>query len=86
MYNALLERVVKVIQGTVGHKPEEEQRSEFYNLMFDPDAYMAAQEKRRKKEERTNQLIVGATALAVLGELYHIGKRSGIIDKIRNRK
>lgn len=85
MYNALLNRVVTVINRTVGHVPEEEERSEFFNYMFNPDAYMATQEKKRKKEERVNNLIAGATILAIAGELVHLTKRSEILNKIRKR-
>jgi hypothetical protein len=85
MYNALLDRVITVINRTVGHKPEEEERSEFFNYMFNPEAYLATQEKKRKQEERVNKLIAGATILAVGGELYHLTKRSGILNKFKKK-
>ena len=82
MYSTLLNRVVKVINETVGKSPSEKNGADdFYNLMFKPDVYKAQMEERQVREKRTNQLIVGATAIAAIGELYHIVKRSGMLNK-----
>lgn len=85
MYNALLDRVISVINQTVTYKPEEEQRSEFYNLMFNSEAYLEQQNKKRKNEELKTKLIVGATLAATVGEAYHLAKRSGILKRILKR-
>lgn len=85
MYNALLEKVISVIKQATEPEPKEEDRSEFFNAMFNPDAYLAYQEKKRKKEEFRNKLILGVTVTAVVGEGYHLAKRSGIIKKLLKR-
>lgn len=82
MYNALLTKVIAVINQQVKVSTQKEERSEFYNLMFNPEAYMAYQEKKRKKEEQKQKIILGVTAAAVVGEGYHLVKKSGIAGKI----
>lgn len=82
MYNALLTKVLAVINQQVKVSTQKEERSEFYNLMFNPEAYIAYQEKKRKKEEQKQKIILGVTAAAVVGEGYHLAKRSGIVGKI----
>lgn len=85
MYNALLSKVVAVIKQSTELDPKEEDRSEFFNAMFNPDAYLAYQEKKRKKEEFRNKLILGVTVTAVVGEAYHLAKRSGVVRKLFKR-
>lgn len=84
MYNALLTKVHRVIDDTVGRKPSsQEEWNHFYNSMFNPDAHNAYMEEQRKKESLRTKLVVGTTVLAAVGEGYHLAKRSGILDKIR---
>ncbi len=83
MYNAMLDRVITAITDVVGYQPIEEKRSEFFNLMFNPEAYSATQEKKRRREDLKNKLILGATAIAVVGELTHLSKP--LISRIANK-
>jgi len=85
MYNALLNRVVEVIKTTVAPNPRDSFDEVYYSSLFSPDKAQALLEEKRKKQDMANKLVVGATALAVVGELFHIAKRSGVIDKVLKR-
>jgi len=85
MYNALLTKVTKVIDQHFKVTNQEDSFDEFFNLMFHPEAYAAQQEEKRKKENNKQKLILGVTAIAVIGEGYHLAKRSGVIDKVFKR-
>lgn len=88
MYNALLDRVVKVITTSaelIKSKDVTPEKSDFYNQLFAPEIYEEKRRKEQKVENIRNGLIVGATTLAVVGEIYHIGKRSGVVKKILKR-
>ena len=83
MYNALLDRVINIIKTTDKiTEPKEEDFSDFYNRLFSPELHKEEMARRRKKENLKNSLIIGATSLAVIGEIGHLIKRSGIINKI----
>lgn len=84
MYNSLLEKVTKVINDTVGaNKPDP--ANDFYSMMFNPEAYYEAKKKEEKRKKIANAVIIGATALAATGELYHIAKRSGLLNKLKRK-
>ena len=85
MYNAMLEKVTRVIEATVGRTKVEGESSEMYNYLFNPTAYLETQEKKRQKDNLKQNLIAGVTVVAALGEGYHLIKRSGIIDKLTKK-
>lgn len=82
MYDSILGKVIIAIKEVGRYQPETEQRSEFYNSLFNPEAYLEQQERRRRKEELVSKLIVGATALAATGEIYHVLKRSDTVKTL----
>jgi hypothetical protein len=86
MYNKLLENVIGVINTTAKlSEPKQPERSDFYNMLFAPELYEEELRRARRQEEIKNKLILGATSLAVVGEVYHIAKSSGIVNKIIKR-
>ena len=87
MYNAMLTKVVALINQTEkATKPAtNDERSDFYNMLFSQELYNEQKRKEQKREDIKNKAIVAVTSLAVAGEAYHLIKRSGIITKIKNR-
>lgn len=84
MYNNLLQNVVKVINTSARLvENDEQQHSDFYNMLFAPELYEEQRRKQLRREQLKNKMIVAATSLAVVGELYHVGKQSGIINKLK---
>ena len=85
MYTTLLTTVISTINNTVKKVNPYDELDQSYNLIFNPREYAKYREGQRAKEELGNKIIIGATALAVVGELAHIAHRSGLINKILKR-
>jgi hypothetical protein len=88
MYNAMLTRVVSLInQVDAATKPPVKDNfySDFYNQLFAPEIYREQMEQARKQEALKNKAIIAVTGVAVLGEAYHLARRSGLLDKLKNR-
>lgn len=84
MYNKLLENVVNLVEKTAQQaKPKADTHSEFYNMLFNPEEFEQRREKEAKIERAKNALIIGATSLAVLGEVTHLVKSSGILKRLK---
>ena len=81
MYNSLLTKVIHVVK-TARHEPVSNGYSEQYNYLFNPEEWLRMQNQKIEHEKRTNQIIAGVTALAVVGELYHLAKRSNMLKKL----
>ena len=74
MYAKLLSTVHQAIE-TAARPRAEENRSDFYNMLFDPEHYKVVVEKRRQREQLKENLQIATTVVAVVGEVYHIVKR-----------
>ena len=86
MYNRLLENVVTVINSTTNlMDSKEDNYSDFYNAFFSPEIHQERMTRKMRREKIRNGLIAGATSLAVVGELYHVAKRTDILKKITRR-
>ena len=84
MYNNLLQTVIRTVNTAV--KPDAyEELDATYDMMFHRERYTEYRERARQKIEMGNKVIIGATGLAVAGELIHLVKKSGIIGKILKR-
>ena len=84
MYNNLLNNVTNVIKRSTTPSASEKMDVMYYQ-MFNPKVAQERVEGMRKREELGGKLVLAATGLAVAGEVIHLAKRSGIIDKITKR-
>ena len=82
MYFSLLNQVTNVINKAVRAETQQERVDGLYNYMFNPEAYAKQAADRARKERLANRLVAVATATAAIGEVVHLAKRSGVIDKI----
>lgn len=82
MYNTLLSNVINVIKSTTEISSKEKMDNLYLN-MFSPLAAQEQLESMAKRQEVGTKLILGATALAVIGEVYHVARRSDILSKIK---
>lgn len=84
MYGNLLTKVVQVINNTVGRpRTPSEDFDAFAEAMFNQKAYASRLERERKREELKWRLIGGATIIAAAGELYHVVKRSDLMNRLK---
>lgn len=86
MYNAILEKVTRVIEQTSKTIKVEGEDNEMYNYLFNPEAYLKTQEAKRKREENKQKVIVAITLVAAVGEVIHLARRTNVIGKIKNLK
>ena len=73
MYHSMLDKVIRAINLTIDTDPQNK-TEEFYNYLFNPEAYLRQQEERREKEKTKKRLIAGATIVAALGEAYYLAR------------
>jgi len=86
MYNGLLNRVIEVINQSVNPKPTLSEEWDYEMArFFSPEEFVYKRDQREQREEQARRLVLFATGLAVVGETYHLAKRSGILKKIGNK-